>query len=299
MYCPNCNKITPNDSRFCTHCGIKLSLSTDTFTEDTLKIYPDEQKSGQDASVGENNTNHSSVDSLTIELDGVSTPPQPIIDATYHPIKYILSNNDGEKSLAPVPDKKSQSVLPISPLLFIIIGAAAIFLLFVGLIIGMLINSSPQSQKDNSFSAPKYRDSSSTVAPADSSPSTTITIVTSVPEPTALPTPASIPESLLTESEYLLPNSSVRRLTTEELDALTEKEIWFARNEIYARYGLRFESKELNEYFSSKAWYHPTRAAGTGDDIPITEIEEWNINFIVDYEYYHGYNGRTKPATRH
>ena len=152
MYCPNCNKITPNDSRFCTHCGIKLSLSTDTFTEDTLKIYPDEQKSGQDASVGENNTNHSSVDSLTIELDGVSTPPQPIIDATYHPIKYILSNNDGEKSLAPVPDKKSQSVLPISPLLFIIIGAAAIFLLFVGLIIGMLINSSPQSQKDILYS---------------------------------------------------------------------------------------------------------------------------------------------------
>ena len=97
-------------------------------------------------------------------------------------------------------------------------------------------------------------------------------------------------ESLLPEnadSEYVLPDSNTRYYTRQELEALSDEELYYARNEIYARLGRKFKSDVLNEYFSSKSWYVPRYEPGDFDslgDSAFNQYELANRNLIVEIE---------------
>lgn len=51
----------------------------------------------------------------------------------------------------------------------------------------------------------------------------------------------------------------------------------YMRNEILARHGYRFQSKELNDYFTNQSWYKPVENNG---DIQLTFLEELNVATI-------------------
>ena len=53
------------------------------------------------------------------------------------------------------------------------------------------------------------------------------------------------------------------------------------RNEIFARYGYRFSSPRLKEYFGAKEWYSPRE---DNVDNYLTEIEKYNIALIREAE---------------
>lgn len=59
----------------------------------------------------------------------------------------------------------------------------------------------------------------------------------------------------LLSNDYVIPDSNSRYLTSSELKKLSLKEINYAKNEIFARRGRKFQSKELQDYFNSKSWY--------------------------------------------
>lgn len=61
-------------------------------------------------------------------------------------------------------------------------------------------------------------------------------------------------ESVL-EKDYIFENSNSSYLKESDLENMSIKEINYAKNEIYARHGRTFKSKELQEYFNSKKWY--------------------------------------------
>lgn len=44
-------------------------------------------------------------------------------------------------------------------------------------------------------------------------------------------------------------------LTDADIDGLTLRDLNYAKNEIYARHGRRFKSRELQDYFNSQSWY--------------------------------------------
>lgn len=89
------------------------------------------------------------------------------------------------------------------------------------------------------------------------------------------------------EEEFFFPESNSRILETQELSGMTKVELRIARNEIYARYGWRFESEELSDYFEGKAWY----AAGENvDDTVLSDVERANIELIAEME-------KTAPGT--
>lgn len=83
------------------------------------------------------------------------------------------------------------------------------------------------------------------------------------------------------EEEYLLPESNSRILEAQELSGMTKAELRIARNEIYARYGWRFESEELADYFEGKAWYVPGENV---DDAILSDVERANIKLITEME---------------
>ena len=84
--------------------------------------------------------------------------------------------------------------------------------------------------------------------------------------------------------DYILKDSSTRVYSDEELEALTDKEVIYAINEIYARKGRIFTGEEFKRYFESKSWYHGTVPAEEFDknqNERFNDIERANINKLV------------------
>ncbi|MDO4632837.1 MAG: YARHG domain-containing protein [Eubacteriales bacterium] len=94
-------------------------------------------------------------------------------------------------------------------------------------------------------------------------------------------------------SEYVLPESNSRLLTSADLDALSEYEVYLARNEIYARHGRIFRNADLVAYFGGKSWYSPSIAPDDFTEAYRASVfntyEIQNVDIIVAYENAHGY----------
>lgn len=75
--------------------------------------------------------------------------------------------------------------------------------------------------------------------------------------------------------------ASMKILDTTDLESYSSKELRFLRNEIFARYGYVFKSKDLSEYFGSKRWYYPSK---DNVDEYLTSIEKKNIDLIQRME---------------
>lgn len=103
------------------------------------------------------------------------------------------------------------------------------------------------------------------------------------------PTPEDVEEEEEEEevdaSEYIFPNSSTVRLTRDDLQGLSKEQLRLARNEIYARYGVKFGPEDLQEYFGSKSWYIPKMTFDEFDEnVTISDVEGANITLIVNME---------------
>lgn len=85
-------------------------------------------------------------------------------------------------------------------------------------------------------------------------------------------------------ADYILPDSDTRFLNEGELSGLTKEELRLARNEIYARHGRKFESEDLNQYFSSQPWYNGYLTAEEFDDSVLNEYEKVNLDLIKSME---------------
>ena len=77
----------------------------------------------------------------------------------------------------------------------------------------------------------------------------------------------------------LFPFTSTRKLTYSDIAHLSDYELKIMRNEIYARHGYIFQSKDMKQYFSKQSWYRPTTT-----NVQLSSIEQYNVNFIKSYE---------------
>jgi len=69
-------------------------------------------------------------------------------------------------------------------------------------------------------------------------------------------------------------------LSESELNSKNLTELKLIRNEIYARRGYIFKSKELQNYFDKKEWYTPKE----GVEITLSEKEKQNVDLIKQIE---------------
>lgn len=87
------------------------------------------------------------------------------------------------------------------------------------------------------------------------------------------------------DEEYILADSSEKRVTNSDLRSLTSRELQLARNEIYARHGRKFDTSWIQNYFNSKSWYKGRiEADDFNEDKILSSIEKYNTEFISDYE---------------
>lgn len=81
-------------------------------------------------------------------------------------------------------------------------------------------------------------------------------------------------------NDYIIPESDYIYLTKGDLYHLTASELRIARNEIFARYGYIFESKQLQNYFNNMDWYSPNPYY-TGS---LSDVETHNVELIKSME---------------
>lgn len=80
--------------------------------------------------------------------------------------------------------------------------------------------------------------------------------------------------------DFILPESSSRKLNDSEVSHLSSSEAQSAINEIYARHGYIFKTKEINDYYKSKSWYSPNPGFSESD---LSQIERYNIGLLSKY----------------
>lgn len=83
------------------------------------------------------------------------------------------------------------------------------------------------------------------------------------------------------DSDYVMPLSSTRYLTKDDLSKYNKKELALIRNEIYARHGYEFESEYYRKYFEKKDWYKPSNKSSESD---FNEYEKANVSLIRSLE---------------
>ena len=86
------------------------------------------------------------------------------------------------------------------------------------------------------------------------------------------------------QQDYLIPDSNSRYLTDADIANMTPQQLNYARNEIYARHGRMFNSIELQQYFATRSWYHPTISADAFDDYVFNDFERTNVRTLLNRE---------------
>lgn len=84
---------------------------------------------------------------------------------------------------------------------------------------------------------------------------------------------------------YIIPDSNSRYLTEDEVKNLSLKEINYAKNEIYARHGRKFDSQELQNYFNNQSWYHGTIEPENFQNSLLNDYEQKNAELLSKVEY--------------
>ena len=67
---------------------------------------------------------------------------------------------------------------------------------------------------------------------------------------------------------------------------MSDYDLYFSRNEIYARHGRMFKNSDLQDYFNGKTWYHPTYTPEEFDSMatPLSDIEQKNAALMLEVE---------------
>lgn len=87
------------------------------------------------------------------------------------------------------------------------------------------------------------------------------------------------------DSEYIIPDSNSRYLTESDISGLSLQQLNYAKNEIYARRGRKFDSVELQEYFGSKLWYRGTIEPSQFTNDMLNDYEIKNADLLSAREF--------------
>lgn len=86
---------------------------------------------------------------------------------------------------------------------------------------------------------------------------------------------------------YVLPDSATHLYMGDELAAMSDWELYIARNEIFARHGRTFQKEDLQGYFDGQEWYEPRYSPDEFDamvDTLLNDTERANASTILSIE---------------
>ena len=85
-------------------------------------------------------------------------------------------------------------------------------------------------------------------------------------------------------NEYVCAMSEYYKLTEDDLMKLNDNDLRMAQNEIYARYGCRFEDVNVQNWFDGCSWYEPSVDLQEFDESKFNEVEAANLELFIKQE---------------
>lgn len=258
MQCPYCGRDIPDDARWCPYCGAEQTPPENLRDKNIPPDGRQDDPAPPDDGRGEDAVSGWQDGAPADDWDDEAEPPDDSW-ADDAPVP-------GWEEDAPYTPASEDKDAPRSKALLIAIFAALGVALIV-LLIALNVK-------------PKPKDPAAAVTP----------VVTATAQPSAAPTPSAVPTPTPTPTpkpvsgSYILPDSATRRLTQADVAGLTWEQCCLARNEIYARHGRIFQTKQIAAYFEAQSWYHGTVPGTSFDSNTLSPIEHANIDFLAGYE---------------
>ena len=84
-------------------------------------------------------------------------------------------------------------------------------------------------------------------------------------------------EEEIGEEGIIFPNSSEEIISESDIDALSDEELRYAINELYARHGYIFKDNELLSYYSQFDWYEEKVKPGDFSTSLFNDVERKNV----------------------
>lgn len=78
---------------------------------------------------------------------------------------------------------------------------------------------------------------------------------------------------------YIFPDADTSYVSKSSVKKLSDEELQYAVNEVYARHGLKFTKKKNKERFEKKEWYVGT--VDDQDDISLNKYEKKNVDTMA------------------
>lgn len=245
MICKHCGNPLSDDSKFCGVCG--------------NEVVQEQEKSfctNCGALMGEG--------SVFCSNCGQAVGAQPHSQPQY-PQQNMHSPNTGKNG-----DNKSTVIIILAVVIIALLLGIGAFLLCNHF---YPANSNPQNRISPTPTAASVK--------ASVSPKPTQT-----PKSTPKTSPSSLPDRINANpgvNEYMYA-SDTGLVTEDELKKLTQAEIRLLLNEMYARHGYIFSTKEYSDYFMKRTWYIPRYTSQSDAEAGFNDMERRNKIIISDYE---------------
>lgn len=82
------------------------------------------------------------------------------------------------------------------------------------------------------------------------------------------------------ENGMIFPNSSEVEIASEDIKKLSDEDLRYAVNEIYARHGYIFKDDQLRTYYEQYDWYKETIKPEDFSDSVFSDVEKRNVQAL-------------------
>ena len=287
MFCTKCGAQLPDGSKFCTKCG----TPTDVVASETT-VMPTAGEthvmSGQPTQAvpqtGQPMPQATQVAPLPVSPQAPygAAPQQPVYSSVPQQPAYGQGGqgNGGSRRGVVVGIVVAIIAAAIAAVAFIMVDPMGLFGGKTGRDAATTAASSPAASSTSAADTSAASTSAASTSAASSS-AASISAQTSTPAPRGA------------SSDYVIPDSDCTSYTADDIKAmnLSVDELWYARNEIYARHGRKFQNETLQAYFNSKPWYTPEYSPDEFDDsVQLSSVERANAAAIKSVEQSMGSN---------
>ena len=271
MICRHCGAQIPDDSVFCANCGNMVE------NEDV----PTRVQSGYCPNCGAPTYE----DSMVCEMCGQRLDAYDDAGEVYDAYEVRQPQYEQPRTMnyadREVKKSGSNSTLIVVIVVIIVALAAGIAAFFL-----FRDNFIPPKEDDpqTSLVEEQKKDNITTKSDKTSEPAAS-PVTTAPPAPTTPPVSSTRSEVNTNpgNNEYMYA-SNIKVLSQSDLSSLTQAETRLLLNEIYARHGYIFQTREYSDYFSRKAWYTPRYTSQSDAEAQFNSIEMQNKNIISNYE---------------